>query len=89
MFINISFLQQNFTWDRFRLSEFTLERIVTAHHVFLPFYDLIQAYGVKMHENHHNWTGHRSYISKEPAVKNEEFRYGMETLSIPSLSIFE
>ena len=65
-----------FSWGRFRNSESTLQSILSMHNVFLPFLDLINAYGFKVHEDEHNWIGYRSHISITPAIGSESRRYG-------------
>ena len=81
-----SLLRQDFSWGRLQMLEVSLQRILKAHQVFLPFFDLIQAYGFKTHEDERNWTGHRTYISKS-TIKGEESRYGTKVLFVISLSL--
>lgn len=57
-----------------------MEIVLSAHSVFLPYLDFVQAYGFKTHEDHHNWTGCRSNITQEPGAIDGSWKYGMCTV---------
>ena len=50
--------------------------ILSAHSVFLPYSDFIQSYGFKIHEDHDNWVGYRSSISRLPSIGSNDLCVG-------------
>jgi hypothetical protein len=59
-----------------------LEKILEAHRVFLPFLDFVQGYGIKVTEEHHNWTGYRDNISDQLSPDGKDWTYGLKTASL-------
>jgi hypothetical protein len=71
-----SLIPSEFTWGPLRISDKAFKNILASHHVFAPFVDVVQAYGSKIKENHHNWNGCRGNFSKKTAHHQGRYIYG-------------
>jgi hypothetical protein len=72
-----SMIGQKSSWGRLGVSKNAFKMILASHRVFVPFLDVVHAYGSKTDEEQHNWKGHRWNLSREdPDSTSSAKKYG-------------
>ncbi|CAF9914376.1 MAG: hypothetical protein HETSPECPRED_001965 [Heterodermia speciosa] len=65
-------IRQEHSWSPLTISLPALESILRTHRVFPQFYNVLQSYGIKEHEDHHDWTGFCYNIEENPAYFGDQ-----------------
>lgn len=71
-----SLIPQQTSWGPLQVSSYALRLILASHYVFVPFLDVVQAYGSKRHADEHIWSGARWKVSQRSVDGDDRQIYG-------------